>query len=105
MPKHSITKRSLLMFLAEMNIDDLDKLKQFRIERLLLFFQSSLPRCLIQIDESNMLIIYCPHAEIVDDLLDDSTELCLYAWLILGVREISLYFCLEEIIRIHTYLY
>jgi hypothetical protein len=93
------------MFLAEINIDDLDKLKQFRIERLLLFFQSSLPRCLIRIDERNMLIIYCPHPEIVDELLDESAELSLYAWLILGIRDISLYFCLEEIIRIHTYLY
>ena len=93
------------MFLAEINIDDLDKLKQFRIERLLLFFQSSLPRCLIRIDEGNMLIIYCPHSEIVDQLIDNSTELSLYAWLILGIRDISLYFCLEEIIRIHTYLY
>jgi hypothetical protein len=93
------------MFLAEINTDDLDKLKQFRIERFLLFFKSSLPRCLIQIDKGNMLTIYCPHAEIVDELLDDSAELCLYAWLILGVREISLYFCLEEILRIHAYLH
>jgi hypothetical protein len=81
------------MFSTEINTDDLDKLKQFRIERFLLVFKSSLPRCLVQIDKS-----------IMDELLDDSAELCLYAWLILGVKEISLYFCLKEILRIHAYL-
>ena len=87
------------MLLTEINVDDLNKLMQLRLERLLHFFTSSLPHCLIQIDAGNMLTIYCLHSEIVDELLDDLENLCCYAWLILGVRKISLHFGLEEILR------
>jgi hypothetical protein len=88
------------MLLTEINIDDLDQLKRFRLQRLLHFFTTSLPLCLIQVDvSSNTLAVYCPREEIVDNLLDDLEDLCRYAWLILGVRAIALYFCQEEILR------
>jgi hypothetical protein len=92
------------MLLTEMNVADLNKLQQFRLERLFCFFTSSLPSCLIQIDAGNLLSVYCPHSWIVDELLDDFEELCYYAWLILGVKAIALYFCQEEILRTDTYL-
>jgi hypothetical protein len=47
------------------------------------------------------LSIYCLHPEIVDELLDDLEDLQSHAWLILGVKKISLYFSLEEILCTH----
>ena len=85
------------MLLTEINVEDLDLLMQFRIERLLCFFTSSLPSCLLQIDADNMLTIYCPRSEIVDDLLEDLDDLCIHTRLILGMNRISLRLGLEEI--------
>jgi hypothetical protein len=90
------------MFLTEITADDLVRLEQCRMKRLLHFFGPSLPRCLIYLDADSELNIYCPNSEIVDELLDDLEDLCNYAWLILGVRAISLYFCYEEILHMDT---
>jgi hypothetical protein len=92
------------MLLTEMNVEDLNTLMQFRIERLFNFFASSLPNCLIQIDAGNLLIVHCPNSVIVDDLLADLEDLCSHAWLILGVHQIALYFRQEEILCMNTYL-
>jgi hypothetical protein len=92
------------MLLTDMNDEDLDLLQQFRLERLLGFFTSSLPYCLTQIDERNMLTIYCPSSGIVDELLDAFDELCAHARLVLGVKTIGLYFAQEEILRTDTYV-
>ena len=86
------------MLLTEINVDDLKKLERLRIDRLQLFFTSSLPRCLLQINVDNMLTIYCLHSETVDDLLDNLEDLRSHVWLILGVKKISLYFGLDEIL-------
>jgi hypothetical protein len=91
------------MSLSEINIDDLDKLKQFRIERLRRFFISSLQSCLIRIESGNTLTVYCPHPGIVDDLLDELEDLRNHAWMVLGARSIALYFCQEEILRTESY--
>lgn len=85
------------MILTELSIDDLNRLQQFRIERLLLFFAFSLPHCIIQTDSSNTLMIYCPSAAIVDELLDELDDLCNHVWMILGTRAIAIYFCQEEV--------
>ncbi len=87
------------MSFTELNVDDLNKLERLRLDRLLLFFTSSLPHCLLQIDEGNSLSIYCLHSEIVDELLDELEDLCSHTWLILGVKKLSLYFGLEEILH------
>jgi hypothetical protein len=85
------------MSLTEMNNEDRHQLTKFRIERLLLFFTSSLPQCLLQIEAGNILTVYCPNPAVVDELLDDLEDLCSHAWLILGVQTISLHLGLEEI--------
>jgi hypothetical protein len=87
------------MSLTEININDLEKLKQLRYERLLGFFTVSLPCCQIQIDTDHTLAIHCLDSKVVDKLLDDFEDLRSYAWLILGVKAIALYFCQEEILR------
>ena len=91
------------MLLTEINVDDLNTLTHLRIERFLHFFATSLPSCLIGIDDSQLLAIYCPSTKIVDDLLDELEDLCDRAWLILGVNALVLYFGEEEVLRANTY--
>jgi hypothetical protein len=86
------------MLLTELNLEDLKKLERLRIDRLRLFFTSSLPHCLLQTNSENILTIYCLYSETVDELLGDLEDLRSHAWLILGVKKISLYFGLEEIL-------
>lgn len=92
------------MLLTEMNVEDLNTLMQFRIERLCHFFAASLPNCLIQLDPGNLLIVHCPNSIVVDDLLDDLEDLCSHAWLILGVQQVAVYFGQEEILCATTCL-
>jgi hypothetical protein len=92
------------MLLTEINVDDLNTLMHFRIERLLHLFAASLPYCSIQIAAGDLLAIDCPSSAIVDDLLDELEDLCQHAGLILGVRSISIYFGEEEILHANTYV-
>jgi hypothetical protein len=94
----STITRILPMSLTEMNTEDRHKLTKFRIERLQLFFTSSLPQCLLQIEAGNILTVHCPNPAVVDELLDDLEDLCSHAWLILGIKTISLHLDLEEIL-------
>lgn len=90
------------MLLTEMTPNDLMLLEQLRIERLRGFFIQSLSHCIIIIHSSyqQTLIVHCPEPLIVDTLLNELQELSYYAWLILGVEAISLYFVQEEICRV-----
>jgi hypothetical protein len=96
--------RNLPMLLTELNVDDINRLMHFRVERLLQFFASTLPYCLIQIDTANTLYIHSPDTEIVDELIEDFDDLCEHAWVILGARELAVYFGEEEIVRSQTCL-
>lgn len=91
-----------MMLLTEMTAHDLNRLKQFRIDRFLKFFTFSLPPSAIQIDADDVLAVYCPHSSIVDQLMDELEDLRSHAWLILGVRKIVFYFCQEEILNTDT---
>lgn len=91
-----------MMLLTEMTAHDLNRLKQFRIDRFLKFFTFSLPSSAIQIDADDVLAVYCPHLSIVDQLMDELEDLRSHAWLILGVRKIVFYFCQEEILNTDT---
>jgi hypothetical protein len=91
------------MSLTEMTFDDLMLLEQFRNERLRSFFAQNLLSCSFQRDRYKTLIVHCPEAWIVDNLLPDLEELCDYAWLILGSEAIALYFMQEEVYRVKHY--
>jgi hypothetical protein len=91
------------MLLTEINVDDLNTLMHFRVERFIHFFAATLPNCLIQIDAGDLLAIHCPSSAIVDDLIDEFEDLRYRAWLILGVNTIALYFGQEEILLANTY--
>lgn len=88
------------MSLSKMTLNDRMRLEQFRNERLRSFFAQSLLHCVFYRDCHKTLLIHCPEAWMVDSLLTDLEELCDYAWLILGVEAIALYFAQEEICRV-----
>jgi hypothetical protein len=79
------------MLITTMNTDDLEILQQFRIQRFFCFFATSLQLCPIQISSDNILNIYCPHEEFINELLDELEDLCHFAHLILGVYGIVFY--------------
>lgn len=87
------------MLLTKINLDDVKLLDQLRIRRLRSFFTETLLHCAIRCDRTQTLIVHCLEASIVDTVLSDLEELCSYAWLILGVEAIALYFAQEEIYR------
>lgn len=89
----------IAMVSTEITLDDRMRLEQFRNERLRSFFAQSLLHCVFHRDRHKTLLIHCPEAWMVDSLLTDLEELCDYAWLILGVESIALYFAQEEICR------
>ncbi len=91
------------MLLTEITMDDLDKLNQLRLERLLCFFTSSLPFCQIQIDGNNTLAIYCPHGGIMEELMNELEDLRYYACLILGVKLITLHLAQKEVMYIDIF--
>jgi hypothetical protein len=91
--------------LTEINVDDLNKLSQLRMERIIGLFPSSLPFCLIQIDTDNVLSIHCHHAGIMDRLIAELEDLCYYACLIVGVRSISLNSLHKEILRADAFVF
>jgi hypothetical protein len=84
------------MSLTEINADDLKILECMRMERLLCFFATSLPFCLIKINIGNILAISCPYPEIMFELINELEDLHHYASLILGVNSISLHLAQEE---------
>lgn len=84
------------MLFSVMSKDDLSRLGQHRIDRLLGFFTSSLPQCKIQLDADHVLSIYCPHVRVLHALMNELEDLRTYAWSVLGVRKVTLYFGEEE---------
>lgn len=91
------------MLLTEITANDLHKLYQVRLDRLLCFFASSLPCCQIQIDRGHMLDIHCPNAAIANNLLEDLEDLRYHVWLVLGIRSIDIYLANEAILRTDIY--
>jgi hypothetical protein len=90
----------IVMALTEMTFGDRIRLSQLRSERLRGLFAQNLLHCVLRCDRHHTLLIHCPEAWMVDRLLPDAEELCDYAWLILGVEAIALYFAQEEICRV-----
>lgn len=88
------------MFLPELTVDDWMLIEQFQLDRLRSFFAQSLLQCLMYVDRQHRLVIHCPEPLIVDTLLTDLQELCDYAWLIIGVKTIAIFFVQEEICRV-----
>lgn len=90
----------IAMTLTDMTFADRIRLEQFRNEHLRSFCVQDLLHCVFHRGRHKTLIIHCPEAWMVDRLLTDAEELCNYAWLILGVEAIAIYFAQKEIRRV-----
>jgi hypothetical protein len=86
------------MSLTEMTLDDRMRLERLRNERLRSFFAQELLNCIFRFNRHKVLEIHCPQASTIEALLPNVEELCDYAWLILGVEAVTLYFSWEPII-------
>jgi hypothetical protein len=90
---------------TEMNVNDLNKLRQLRMDRFIGLFSSTLPFCLIQIDAENVLTIHCYHAGIMNGLVSEIEDLCYYACLIIGAKFISLHLLQKEVLRVDAFVF
>lgn len=91
------------MLQPEMTPHDLNQLQQFRIERFLQFFTSSLQRSTIHIDADNVLVVHCSCSAMLEELMDELEDLRSHALLILGVTKTVFYFCQEEVLNTETF--
>jgi hypothetical protein len=89
---------------TEMNVNDLNKLRHLRIERLIGLFSASLPFCLIQVDADDVLFIHCYHNGILNKLMSELEDLCYYSCLIVGVKFISLHSLNREVLRVDAFI-
>jgi hypothetical protein len=88
--------------LTELNINDVNKLSQLRMERLVGFFAISLSCCSMYINANNTLIINCLDLNVMKDLSDGLDELFYYAYLILGVRSLAIHLSEKEVLQAKT---
>ncbi len=86
------------MLTHDITCTDLSLLEYLRIDRLRGLFAEHLLSCVMYV-EHDTLFAHCLTPTIVDNLLADIDELSEYAWQIVGVKSISLYFCQEEVYR------
>lgn len=86
----------------ELTDDDRLILEGQRLERFRSFFYETISFCFLQLDSKNELVIHCSEPWLVDQLLCEIDQLCWYAWVIVGVSSLSIYFAQEEICRAKT---
>lgn len=77
--------------------DDLLILETLRLERLRAFFAQILMNCVLYLDRQNSLIIHCTEPWMVDELLAQVDQLCWYSYVVVGARQLSIYFSQEEV--------
>lgn len=97
-----INELQVALMSLQLTTDDLLKLEKLRLERLQAFFVESLALCFLHLNQSNHLAICCPDPRLVDQLLNEIEALCWYAWVIVGVTQLSVYFAGEEVYRTAT---
>lgn len=86
----------------DLTSEDVLILEKLRIARLSSFFAESLPLCLMEIRQSSTLAIHCPRPCLVDELMSEIVALSWYAWVVVGVHHLSIYFAGEEVYATST---
>jgi hypothetical protein len=86
----------------DLTANDLLILEKHRLERLRSFFADTLSFCFLHLGDRNTLVIHCMEAWTVDQLLTEMDQLRCYAWLVVGVAHVSVYFSQEKVFTAAT---
>lgn len=86
------------MFLT-FTADDQFILEQYRLERLQSCFADTLPLCWLHLGSNQRLTIHCAEPWMVDQLMGQIAHLREQVRVILGVRQVSIFFAQEEIYK------
>ncbi|MBE9012532.1 hypothetical protein IQ250_20240 [Pseudanabaenaceae cyanobacterium LEGE 13415] len=78
---------------------DLSMLQDFRIDRLKDLYAQSLSGCLLE-TKFDALLVHCSEPWCVDQVMEELDRIVKAAWVILGVKAVSVCFANEEICRV-----
>lgn len=80
---------------------DLSVLENLRLDRLRQLYDHSLGCCFLRLHRS-MLVVHCPEPWLVDQLMEELDQMVNTAWLVLGVKSVSICYAGEEVHRAKT---
>jgi hypothetical protein len=86
----------------QITLEDLQILRQGRLDRLRKVFIKPLGLCRLQVTRRDRLVIHCPEPWVVDELMDNLDELIEAARIVVGAQSLSICFVGEEIFRART---
>ncbi|MBD1843326.1 hypothetical protein H6F89_07900 [Cyanobacteria bacterium FACHB-63] len=80
---------------------DLSMLEDFRIDRLRQLYVQTLSGCALEL-KFNTLLIHCSEPWCVDQVMEELDRVVKAAWIVLGVKSVSICYATEEVCRINT---
>lgn len=80
---------------------DLSTLEDFRIDRLKQLYVRPLSGCALEL-KFNALLIHCSEPWCVDQVMEELERIVKAAWVVLGVKSVSVCYATEEVCRIRT---
>jgi hypothetical protein len=86
----------------QITLEDLQILRQGRLDRLRKVFIKPLGLCRLQMTRRDRLVIHCPEPWVVDALMEDLDKLVEAARIVVGAQSMSICFVGEEIYRTRT---
>jgi hypothetical protein len=86
----------------QLTYDDVQLLRQQRIDRLRKVFVKPLGLCRLQLTRRDKLVIHCPEPWIVDALMGDLDRLMEASRIVVGAQSLAICFAGEEIYRSRT---
>jgi hypothetical protein len=86
----------------QITLEDLQILRQGRLDRLRKVFIKPLGLCRLQVTRRDRLVIHCPEPWVVDELMENLDELIEAARIVIGAQSLSICFVGEEIFRART---
>ncbi len=86
----------------QITLEDLQILRQSRLDRLRKAFIKPLGLCRLQVTRRDRLVIHCPEPWVVDELMEDLDRLTDAARIVVGAQSMSICFVGEEIYRTRT---
>ena len=85
----------------QLNSNDLSQLETLRLNRLRQKHPQTLGSCFLRLKRET-LVVHCPEPWYVDQLMEEIDRVVKSAWLVLGVRYVSICYAGEEVHRAKT---